>query len=114
MAKIINQATSPKSIEDGRQPFNNPPAQRADLCTLAERVRDAILAKGYSALKLVRITVDDQSIVLHGPVRSYYLKQVAQETALAVEGVVAVRNEVEVVRRIRRPLDRTNDGKSNR
>jgi osmotically-inducible protein OsmY len=65
---------------------------------LAQRVKQALCDRGYCALLDVRVSVCEEAVLLEGLVRSYYLKQLAQETALAVDGVNAVRNELVVVR----------------
>jgi osmotically-inducible protein OsmY len=43
------------------------------------------------------VSASDDFITLRGRVPSYYMKQVAQATALAVTGVRGLRNELEVV-----------------
>lgn len=64
---------------------------------LAERVECALRARGYRALDSVRASVRAQVVVLRGRVASYYLKQIAQATALAVPGTRQIRNDVDVV-----------------
>jgi osmotically-inducible protein OsmY len=68
-----------------------------DLC-LAERVERALRATGYLPLRDIEVVVYARLVILIGRVSSYYLKQVAQTTALAVPGAHQVRNEVEVGR----------------
>ena len=68
-----------------------------DLC-LAERVERALRATGYGPLRGVEVTVHARLVILGGRVPSYYLKQVAQTTALAVPGARHVRNDLDVVR----------------
>lgn len=64
---------------------------------LAERVEQALRATGYPALRAVDVGVRGQSVVLHGRVPTYYMKQLAQTVALEVAGVDGLCNEVEVV-----------------
>ncbi|MCE9607904.1 MAG: BON domain-containing protein [Planctomycetia bacterium] len=64
---------------------------------LAERVERALRARGYRALHAVRASVRARVVVLRGRVSSYYLKQIAQATALAVSGTHEIRNDVDVV-----------------
>ncbi len=80
------QATAPvlgRSLEDHR---------------LAERVECALRATGYGALHTVRVSVHARVIILEGRVASYYLKQIAQATALAIPGTHQIRNGLDVVR----------------
>lgn len=65
---------------------------------LAERVEHALCATGYGALRGINVSVCVRLVILAGRVPSYYLKQVAQETALAVPGTHQVRNGLEVIR----------------
>jgi osmotically-inducible protein OsmY len=65
---------------------------------LAERVGRALAASGYGPLRDLEVTVQARLVILAGRVPSYYLKQVAQATALAVRGVERVRNDLEVGR----------------
>jgi osmotically-inducible protein OsmY len=65
---------------------------------LAQRVERALRATGYGTLRGIELTVHARFVILGGRVPSYYLKQVAQATALAVPGVRHVRNELDVDR----------------
>jgi len=64
---------------------------------LAERVERALRARGYWALRTVRVSVNARIVILRGRVCSYYLKQLAQETARAVPGAHQIRNDLDVV-----------------
>jgi osmotically-inducible protein OsmY len=66
---------------------------------LAERVEHALRATGYESLRVIQVTVQARLIILGGRVPTYYLKQVAQTTALAVPGAQQIRNGLEVGRR---------------
>jgi osmotically-inducible protein OsmY len=70
-----------------------------DLC-LAEHVESALCATGYGPLRGIEVTVHARLVILGGRVPSYYLKQVAQTTALAVPGTRQVRNDLYVSRPI--------------
>jgi osmotically-inducible protein OsmY len=64
---------------------------------LAERIERALHATGYSALRDIEVSVNARIVHLVGRVPSYYLKQLAQATALAVPGTHAIHNDVDVV-----------------
>jgi osmotically-inducible protein OsmY len=66
--------------------------------SLAERVDRALRATGYGSLRGVEVTVHGRYVILGGRVPSYYLKQVAQTTALTVPGARHVRNDLDVAR----------------
>jgi osmotically-inducible protein OsmY len=65
---------------------------------LAERVASALRATGYGPLRGIEVAVQERLVILGGRVPSFYLKQVAQTTALAVPGAHQVRNDLDVVR----------------
>jgi osmotically-inducible protein OsmY len=65
---------------------------------LAERVERALRATGYGPLRGIQVAVQARLVILGGRVPSYYLKQVAQATALAVAGAHQVRNDLDVGR----------------
>ena len=70
--------------------------QRLEDQHLTERVERALRARGYRALHAVRISVRNRVVFLEGRVPSYYLKQLAQVTAMAVPGAHQIRNELDV------------------
>jgi osmotically-inducible protein OsmY len=59
-------------------------------------VRSALQNSGYSDLRTIDVKAAPGGVQLHGTVRSYYLKQIAQSLALSTEGVAAVDNQMEV------------------
>jgi osmotically-inducible protein OsmY len=65
---------------------------------LAEQISQALWSTGCGPLRAVDVTVHGRFAVLAGRVPSYHLKQVGQETALAVPGVHHVQNDLDVVR----------------
>ena len=68
---------------------------RASNVDLVERT---LRATGYGPLRGIAVTVHARLVILSGRVPSYYLKQVAQTTALAIPGTRHLRNDVDVVR----------------
>lgn len=66
---------------------------------LAERVERALRPRGYWPLHAVRVSVRTRVVFLGGRVCSYYLKQLAQETALTVPGAHQIRNDLDVRRK---------------
>lgn len=73
--------------------------QCSDDHLMAERVERALRATGYRVLCDVAVCVKaGTTVFLGGRVSSFYLKQIAQATALAVPGVHQVRNNLEVFR----------------
>jgi hypothetical protein len=66
--------------------------------SLAEDVERALCATGYGPLRDIDVTAYAHLVILGGRVPSYYLKQVAQTTALAVPGARHVRNDLDVSR----------------
>src|SRR5262249_37088822 len=75
------------------------PTQSPEDLRLAERVRFALRATGYGPLRGAEVTVRARLVTLGGRVPSYYLKQVAQATVLAVPGVHQVCNNLDVCQR---------------
>ena len=65
---------------------------------LAKCVERALRATGYGSLRGIKVTVRARDVILGGRVPSYYLKQVAQTTALTVPGARHVRNDLDVAR----------------
>jgi osmotically-inducible protein OsmY len=65
---------------------------------LAERVQRALCALGHRHLREIQVTAHARLVILKGRVPSYYLKQLAQDTALAVPGAHQIRNDLEVSR----------------
>jgi two-component system, OmpR family, response regulator len=77
---------------------------REDLC-MADLVKHALCATGYGALHDVEVSVSARIVILAGRVPSYYLKQIAQATALAVPGSHQIKNRLDVVRPSRHQED---------
>lgn len=101
--------TVDQSISDVSQNYQTVPASRvqvqgrgsernaAENCSaLADAVRLALSAAGYTALREVQVEVERGTAVLWGRVPSYHQKQVAQTIAQAVRGIRSVANGIEV------------------
>lgn len=67
-----------------------------DLC-LAKRIERALHATGHNVLREIEVFVTARIVRLVGRVPSYYLKQVAQVTALAIPGTHQIHNDLEVI-----------------
>jgi osmotically-inducible protein OsmY len=63
---------------------------------LRSAVLSALNRSGYTALAGIVCEVNESKVTLSGAVRTYHLKQMAQECAQRVDGVRAVDNRVAV------------------
>ena len=63
---------------------------------LSEQIIQVLRATGYLPLRDLDIFAAEGFVILRGRVPSYYLKQVAQAAVLALPGVDAVCNELDV------------------
>jgi osmotically-inducible protein OsmY len=63
----------------------------------AERVELAVHTSPYLSGRKLRIETDQGRVVLHGTVRSYFQKQMAQEALRRVDGVQGIDNRLIVV-----------------
>lgn len=63
---------------------------------LAERIEQALHATGYGALRAIDVSVRARIVYLIGQVPSFYLKQIAQATALAIPGTHRIQNDLDV------------------
>lgn len=59
-------------------------------------VRNALDKTGHGWLRRIEVGVESGCVVLRGRVPSFYLKQMAQVTVLAVPGADLVRNDLQV------------------
>ena len=71
--------------------------QSLELLLLAERIKRALRATGYGALRDVEVVVNARIVRLVGRVPNYYLKQLAQVTALAIPGTHQFCNDLNVI-----------------
>lgn len=64
---------------------------------LRDLVQSALARSFHFAGRGIRVELDGDAVVLRGTVRSYYQKQVAQESVRSIDGVRRIRNELEVI-----------------
>ena len=64
---------------------------------LLEHVQSTLTRQVHFAGRCLRCEFQDEDLVLSGVVRTYYQKQLAQESIRAIQGVGRVRNEIEVM-----------------
>ncbi len=86
---MISQLTTVESVAD---PI--PPRTRRLSDVARSRLERDSYFRGRS--NCIRIDEDDGTLVLHGRVPSYYLKQILQTTLGEIVGVKAIDNRVEV------------------
>lgn len=65
---------------------------------IEQRVSDALRGTGQDDLRLIRVDCRDEVLKLSGSVRSYTLKQLAQETIRPLAVGCVLQNDVCVVR----------------
>ena len=65
--------------------------------TLASRLDEAIQTNPHVSGRTLRFETDGSRVVLHGAVKSYFQKQMAQEAIRRVEGVEQIENCLEVL-----------------
>jgi len=63
---------------------------------VVDAVREALGKTGYTWLQRVAVAWERECIALRGRVPSFYLKQLAHVTAMAVPGIGVVINELQV------------------
>jgi osmotically-inducible protein OsmY len=68
--------------------------QRSDLRVVVE---SALARSLYLSGRNLRFEVHDDGVILRGVVRSYYHKQLAQESLKSISGISRIHNEIEVV-----------------
>jgi len=73
------------------------PTTRLDAKDLAKKIKSTFDQMGYRSLRDVHCETDGDRITLKGKTTTFYLKQLAQETASRVAGVDSVDNQIEVV-----------------
>ena len=64
---------------------------------VCRRIQRSLQAVGYQSLSSIQISAVDGHIRFHGRVRSYYLKQVAQQSVIGMEGVKSIDNDLIVL-----------------
>ena len=100
MSQSVTLPTREHPTDEKHAPQATAPhlTQSVEDCRLAERVERALRATGYWALRTVRVSVNARVVILEGRVPTYYVKQIAQATALAVPGAHQIRNDLDVVK----------------
>jgi osmotically-inducible protein OsmY len=71
--------------------------QQATRNDLRGIVESALARSLYFSGKNLRFEVHEDGVVLRGTVRSYYHKQLAQESLKSISGLPRIHNEIEVV-----------------
>lgn len=66
---------------------------------LHEIVECTLARSPYFAGRNLRVACERGEVVLTGVVGTYYQKQMAQVSVLAIDGVAGIRNELEVISR---------------
>jgi hypothetical protein len=81
-------------------------------CRIRLSVEHRLQRSGYAALSMVCVEFHGESGILHlrGSVPSYYLKQVAQELVVDLDGVRFVNNQIIVARSLRNRVAWDADG----
>lgn len=85
-------------FEDG-SPVLSEPACSSELVQsseLIERIVRALVTRNCRSLREVTIALEGSCVSLHGTVRTYYAKQLAQQTVISVPGVTQLVNELVV------------------
>ena len=63
---------------------------------LVRKIETALSETGFPQLRNVVVAGNEELVTLQGRVDTYYQKQLAQSTAMQVDGVEALRNEIVV------------------
>lgn len=90
---------SPSTFREhqGSQPVTQLSAPaHADELQLAAAVNEALRSTGYPYLRALDVSIQDAVVTLRGRVPSFYLKLVAQEATMAVNGVCRLVNDLVV------------------
>ena len=78
-------------IEVSRQENDN-----QQIYCLEDRVQDVIDHNPYLSRRKLRCETDKGHVVLRGTVRSYFQKQMAQESVRKIDGIVSIENNLVV------------------
>ena len=65
--------------------------------SLRDLIESTLARHSMLSGRTILIDLADSEIVLKGVVRSYYQKQVAQESVRSMDGTRSIRNEIEVM-----------------
>jgi osmotically-inducible protein OsmY len=64
---------------------------------LRDLVRNALARNPYLTGRDLRVEFEHSDVIIRGAVRTWYHKQVAQESVRRIDGIGAIRNELQVV-----------------
>jgi osmotically-inducible protein OsmY len=84
----------PPQAERARRSAVTRPPRADDLDRLELVLTDALRRSGYQSLRALQCQVTEGGVVLTGVVRSYYLKQLAQETVRRISPADRIDNRV--------------------
>lgn len=87
---VVTGRTADGTEEDA---WRTPGLSKGDL---EAEVYRALIATGRTPLLGVKAHVNDGTVILHGCVPTYYMKQLAQQAVLALDGVEYLDNRVTV------------------
>ena len=82
--------------EDGIRADDLAPTHHLDDLRLAERIERALHATGYGVLRDIKVSVSTRVVRLVGRVPTYFMKQIAQVTALSIPGTRQIHNDLDV------------------
>ena len=88
----MSVATRPHWHGSGCRSYEHHPSAHS----LIAAISDALRQSGYGQLRTLELQCDGDSVTLVGRVPTYFLKQLAQTTAMSVSGVGGVNNQIRV------------------
>lgn len=94
--KFLKGAVVGNALAISEQTQSERPRDGVDLIVFVSDAREALRKTGHGWLRRIVVLAEAEFIVIRGKVPSFYLKQMAQVTVMAVPGVELVRNELEV------------------
>jgi len=76
--------------------MSSPLSNLNELAHLTERVSIALASNPYLRTRTVDFEASDGHVKLHGEVRTFFQKQMAQELLRRVQGVKSIENQIQV------------------
>lgn len=76
--------------------MSSPLSNLGELAQLNERVSVALASNPYLRTRAVEFETNDGHVKLHGEVRTFFQKQMAQELLRSVNGVKSIENQIQV------------------
>ena len=89
----MSVATRPHWHGSGFTTYEHNPTAFSLIAAISEALRQT----GYGQLRTLELQCDGASVTIVGRVPTYFLKQLAQTTAMGVSGVGGVNNQIRVV-----------------